>query len=272
MATALGSPLVWATYAVLDSKPPKNYNILPPAKSMKIYLGNGLEGNQCLLESPPITRSNERMSLADLKKFSPQGWRCPGEMIQSRVVSYPVRLLQEPAAAEEGAPYLRPLSPPSPDANQAFCLHNAPSQGQSQLSHGRSGGMIPRPATCPLHRCKRDYRPYLLSTALYYRLAIDIQQFLCIKEGRQNYLSLQIAIVFLSFGQLENETFPLKAKPEMLDTFLISTGFDKTCAFSHIATLSGPRKDHIWNVVLFFLENINFGDINPFHKQTEQNI
>ena len=41
------------------------------------------------------------------------------------VVDLAVRLLQELAAAEEAAPYLRPLSRPSPDANQAFCLHNA---------------------------------------------------------------------------------------------------------------------------------------------------
>ena len=54
MATALGSPLVWATCAILVSKKPKNSHFLPPARSTKIYQGNGLGGSQCLLESPPI--------------------------------------------------------------------------------------------------------------------------------------------------------------------------------------------------------------------------
>ena len=120
MATALGSPLVWATYAILDSKQPKNDNFLPPARSTKIYLGNGSGGNQCLLKTPPVT-SEQRMR----KRI----WT--NARVRSMVVvDSAVHSLQE-QAAEEDAPYLRRLSPPLKMQIRLF-VYITPSQGHSQ--------------------------------------------------------------------------------------------------------------------------------------------
>ena len=120
MATALGSPLVWATYAIFKTQ---NCNKKVPAKSRKLYQGNGWEGNQCLLESPPIYiyRGSKRMIKQRLtsrvmlswRKDPEQGWACcPYAPRAGSRSSRRRRSISE-----------TPLPHHSPDAKPAFCLH-----------------------------------------------------------------------------------------------------------------------------------------------------